>query len=67
LLIALTINNWNNNQLKELEIKYLTEFNNSLEFDLSEILFNIDFNKTRLKSNEIVLQYLKREIDYFDS
>jgi len=68
ILIALSINNWNNNnQLEELERKYLTEIRNSLKSDLPDINFNIDFNESRLKSNEIVLQYLNREIDYSDS
>ncbi len=68
ILIALQINNWNNNnQLKKLETKYLTEIRNNLKSDLPDINFNIDFNESRLKSNEIILQYLNREIDYSDS
>jgi len=68
ILIALQINNWNNNnQLRVLERKYLTEIKNSLESDLPDIQFNLDFNESRLKSNEIILQYMNREIIYSDS
>lgn len=68
ILIALQINNWNNNnQLEKLESKYLMEIGNNLKSDLPDINFNIDFNESRLKSNEIVLLYLNREIDYSDS
>lgn len=68
ILIALQINNWNNNnQLQKLETKYLIEIKNNLISDLPDIQFNIDFNESRLKSNEIVLQYLNREINYSDS
>lgn len=68
ILIALWINNWNQNrQLKNLEIKYLTEIKSSLEFDLNDIEFNLDFNKDKLKSNEIILQYVREEITFADS
>lgn len=68
ILIALQVSNWNQNyQLRQLENKYLKEIKSSLEFDLNDIEFNIDFNKKRLKSNEIILQLANREIDHSDS
>ena len=68
ILIALWINNWNqNNQLRQLENKYLKEIKSSLEFDLNDIEFNIDFNRKILKSNEIILQFANRDINYSDS
>lgn len=68
ILIALQINNWNNdNYLHKLEKKYLTEIKNNLKSDLPDIQYNIDFNEIRLKSNEIVLRYLNKEISYSDS
>ena len=68
ILIALQINNWNNNhQLEKLQQKYLTEIRNNLQTELPDIKFNIAFNESRLKSNEIVLRYLNREISYSDS
>jgi len=68
ILIALQINNWNNkNHLQKLEKKYLTEIKNNLKSDLPDIQFNIEFNEIRLRANEIVLQYLNKEISYSDS
>lgn len=68
ILIALQINNWNeNNKSEKLERKYLNEIKQNLTFDLKDIQFNINFNESRLMSNEIILQYLNREISYSDS
>jgi len=68
ILIALQINNWNNNiQQSKLERKYLSEIKNNLAFDLIDIQFNINFNESRLKSNKIILRYLDKEISYSDS
>lgn len=39
----------------------------NLRFDLNDIQFNIDFNNERLRSNEIVLQYLNEEVPYSDT
>ncbi|MFZ1702740.1 MAG: DUF6090 family protein [Saprospiraceae bacterium] len=68
ILIALQINNWNNNnQLQKLEKKYLNEIKNNLISDLPDLQFNIDFNETRLQSYEIVLKYVLKEIGEHDS
>jgi len=68
ILIAVQINNWNTEvQIRKLEEKYLTEIRNNLQLDLPDVHFNIDFNEQRLKSNEFVLSYLNKEIDYSDS
>jgi hypothetical protein len=68
ILIALQINNWNNSiQQGKLERKYLTELKTNLTFDLKDIQFNIDFNESKLTSNEITLRYLNKEINYADS
>ena len=68
ILIALWINNNNNeSQLRILETKYLGEIKSNLEQDIQDIQFNIQFNEDKLKSNEIVLSYLNREIEYSDS
>jgi hypothetical protein len=68
ILIALWINNWNNeNQTKEIEIKYLTEIRNNLKRDVKDVRFNIDFNIDKLKSNKLVLSYLNGEIEQEDS
>ena len=50
ILIALQVNNWNNNkQLEEVQIKCLNEIVTNLQADLMDIRFNIDFNETRLR------------------
>lgn len=68
ILIALQINSWHNDkQMKKLERKYLLEIRNSLEFDLKDIQFNIDFNEGKLQSNKVILRYMKNEIDYSDT
>jgi len=68
ILIALQINNWNEGQKqKELEIKYLTEIRNSLESDLPDIEFNIEFNRSKLNSHQVILQYINGELEYSDS
>jgi uncharacterized membrane protein YvbJ len=68
ILIAVQINNWNTEvQTKKIEEKYLTEIRNRLQSDLPDVNFNIDFNEQRLKSNEVVLSYLNKEIAYSDS
>ena len=68
ILIALQINNWNNDkEQRKLEAKYLNEIQNNLRADLSDIVFNINFNESKLKSNKIVLDYLQGNIEYSDS
>lgn len=68
ILIALLINSWYTDiQQRKIEKKYLTEIRNNLLSDLVDIDFNLNFNKARLKSNKVVLQFLNREIPYSDS
>ncbi len=68
ILIALQIGIWNNeNQLKKIEIKYLTEIKNNLESDLPDVLFNLKFNESKLNSNEIILRFIDQEFPYSDS
>lgn len=68
ILIALQIGIWNNeNQLKKIEIKYLTEIKNNLESDLPDVLFNLRFNESKLNSNKLILQFINREFPYSDS
>lgn len=50
-----------------MSIKYLEEIKTNLTFDLKDIQFNIEFNESRLNSNKVILQYLKKEIAYSDS
>jgi hypothetical protein len=68
ILIALQINNWNNtNQQEMIELKYLEEIKQNLTKDIASIDFNISFNKSKLQSNKIVLEYLNGKINYTDS
>ena len=68
ILIALEINNWNNNrQLKTLELKYLKEMISNLTADLSDIEYNIEFNIEKMKSNLAVSTYTRNRLPYHDS
>jgi hypothetical protein len=68
IMIAVAINNSNEDKkLDRLEIKYLTEIKNNLSSDLADIDFNINFNASKLRSNQVVLQYLNREVQVIDS
>ena len=68
ILIALQVNNWNNNkQLEEVQIKYLIEIVNNLKTDLNDIRFNKKFNETRLSSCKVVLENLKNDAVYSDT
>lgn len=68
ILIALWIDTrYTEHQLQKTEQKYLSEMRDNLVFDLKDIQFNIDYNEIRLRSNQIVLQYLNKEIPYSDT
>lgn len=68
ILIALQFNKWSENyKLRGIEIKYLKETHYNLNQDLKDIDFNISFNKDRLRSNNIVLNHLKKKQAYHDS
>jgi hypothetical protein len=68
ILIALSINNWNNDQiLRSTEVALLKEMKKNLEADLFDIRLNINFNKTMLNANEIVLESLKNSESYNDT
>ena len=68
ILIALQINNWNTiNQTREVEVKYLKEIAKNLESDMGDIQFNINFNETRNRAIEIVLNSLENDVAYSDT
>lgn len=68
ILIAVNIDDWNKKKENRiLEIKYLKELKSNLEFDLKDIAFNIEFNESRKKSNEIIIHQLRSDIPYHDS
>ncbi len=62
ILIALSINNWNNEENeRELEIKYLNQIKNSLETSEINLVESIDRNKNILKSGEVLFEHLKNK------
>jgi len=68
ILIALSINNWNNDQnLRRTEVALLKEMKKNLEADLVDLQWNINDNKTKLNANEIVLESLKNSESYNDT
>lgn len=68
ILIALQFNNWNTiNQIREVEIKYLKEIAKNLDSDMDDIQFNINFNETRNRAIEIVLNSLQSDEGYSDT
>ena len=68
ILIALSINNWNNNKnLRKTEVSLLKEMKINLKGDLADVRFNIDWNKRALNASEIVLESLKSTESYNDT
>ncbi len=68
ILIALSINNWNNNKnLRKTEVSLLKEMKINLKGDLADVIFNINWNKRALNASEIVLESLKSTESYNDT
>lgn len=68
ILIALKINNWNENQkISITEIEILKEMKNNLRTDLADVEWNIDFLNTKLYASRIVLKSLKNPENYSDT
>ncbi|MEM5564996.1 DUF6090 family protein [Psychroserpens sp. AS72] len=60
ILIALSINNWNNDlKNKQAEIKYLNQINNSLKNNKFILNSRIDWNEKTLKYGEVLFDHLK--------
>ena len=65
---AFALNNWNENSKKQRqEMEYLSELRRDLSLDLGDLDFNINFQKERLKSNEVVLTYITERREFTDS
>jgi hypothetical protein len=68
ILIALQINNWNENRkLQKKELTLLKEMQSNLNEDLLDLDYNIRGTKMRLRANEIVLQVLEDSLPLHDS
>ena len=68
ILIALQINNWNNDRKDaDLEIKILKEISSNLNSDISDIEHQINFNNLLIKHNSSVLNHLINKTALTDS
>ena len=68
ILIALQINNWNEDRkAKKLELSLLTELYDNLFFDIDHNKRKIDNNKSYVQSCEIILRQLTENVPYHDS
>jgi hypothetical protein len=68
ILIALQINNTNEStKLRTKEVILLQEMKSNLQSDLSDLNYNIQGNKERLFSNQVILAALQEKRPYHDS
>ena len=68
ILIALSINNWNEDQKeRKVEMRLLNELMTGLSNDILTLKINIDIHKQAEKSSEIVLNALNDNQEYADS
>jgi hypothetical protein len=68
ILIALSINNWNENQKQyRLEINLLTEMKENLLNDLEDIRHNIEEDIETMYSNKLILNHIENGFPYEDS
>ncbi|MHA7130696.1 DUF6090 family protein [Algoriphagus namhaensis] len=68
ILIALSINNWNeSNQLEREELQLLEEMAVELEEQQKDLIFNIGYHETAKNSAELLLSLLQNQGGYHDS
>ncbi|MFN3997381.1 DUF6090 family protein [Algoriphagus sp.] len=68
ILIALSINNWNeSSKLRAKEAILLSEMKSNLQSDLLDLEYNISGNQKRITSNEVILATLREERPFHDS
>ena len=68
ILIALQINNWNEvEKSKNLEIEILKEIKSSLENDLEDLLFNLNYESVKLASQNVIIDWIEKDLTYNDS
>jgi hypothetical protein len=68
ILIALQINNANEStKLRTKEVILLQEMKSNLQSDLRDLEYNIDGNKVRLSSNQVILAALQEKRPFHDS
>jgi hypothetical protein len=68
ILIALSINNWNQNRLKgKKEIQILKSFETQFQNDISQLNESLKFYEAASKSIDIIIHQLENKIPYNDS
>lgn len=68
ILIALQINNYNENQkLRHKEVILLNEMKQNLSDDLKDINFNLEGNIQRIRANQAILETLEGSVAHSDS
>lgn len=68
ILIALSINNWNQNRLKgKKEIQILKSFETQFQNDISQLNESLKFYEAASKSIDIIINQLENKIPYNDS
>ncbi len=68
ILIALQINNWNENRKAEnVELDALKEVRNGLETDLEDVNYNLTSHHNKLKSQQIIIKWLESNNTFNDT
>lgn len=68
ILIALQINNWNENQKKSIiESEILTELKSCLERDLEDVIWNLNSESEKLTSQKVIINWIEEDLNYDDS
>ncbi len=68
ILIAIQINNWNQNRLKgKKEIQILKSFETQFQNDISQFDESLKFYEAASKSIDIIIYHLENKIPYNDS
>lgn len=65
ILIALQINNWNDQRLKQnLGKEILMEIKTELVSDLEDVVLNLNLETIRLASADILIEWIERDLPY---
>ncbi len=68
ILIALGINNWNENRkIEKIEEKYLSELSEAIELDILDLKSNINNSQKTIESIDLLLNHLEKNLPYNDS
>ncbi len=68
ILLALQINNWNQDHLKKkAEIETLRDLKSEIEFDLKHIKYNLSQNDRVTNSIGVILEHLENDLPHHDS